>query len=111
MPRSAGADRRLLGSAAAAYGGHLLEEDLYEYWADPLREEVKAVYVQVARAPADDASANGVYDIAVRHVLQILECDPVLLRAGRHGEARALLPGLLRADERDRDRSCSFPDG
>jgi ATP/maltotriose-dependent transcriptional regulator MalT/DNA-binding SARP family transcriptional activator len=88
-----------LAEAEATYAGDFLEEDAYEDWAEPLREELKEAYVQVARAIADDAAARGDVDAAARHLLRVLERDPyderahlglvaALAGAGRHGEAR-----------------------
>jgi DNA-binding SARP family transcriptional activator len=89
----------LLAAAEASYAGAFLEEDLYEEWAEALREEARAVYVQVARALAFDAEATGDHDASARYLLRILECDAYdepahlalvasLASAGRHGEAR-----------------------
>lgn len=88
-----------LAAAEAAYAGDFLEEDAYSDWAQPLREEARAVYVEVLRALAEDASANGDDDAATRYLLRVLERDPydepahlqlvrALVVAGRHGEAR-----------------------
>ena len=88
--------RKSLEAAEAAYTGDFLEEDAYADWAVPLREEARAVYLNVVRALARIADD---VDIAVRFRLRILEHDPydeetqlglaeVLLSAGRHGEAR-----------------------
>lgn len=90
---------RRLAAAEAAYAGDFLEEDAYSDWAQPLREEARAVYVEVLRALAEDASANGDDDAATRYLLRVLERDPydepahlqlvrALVVAGRHGEAR-----------------------
>jgi ATP/maltotriose-dependent transcriptional regulator MalT/DNA-binding SARP family transcriptional activator len=90
---------RRLAAAEAAYAGDFLEEDAYEDWATPLREEARAAYVRVARALAADAAAGGDHDAAGRYFLRILERDghdeqahlglvSTLLDAGRHGEAR-----------------------
>jgi DNA-binding SARP family transcriptional activator len=89
----------LLATAEAGYPGDFLEEDPYEDWAAPLREEARAAYLAVARALADRASAAGGHDLAVRYHLRVLERDPfdetahlglvmTLTAAGRHGEAR-----------------------
>jgi DNA-binding SARP family transcriptional activator/ATP/maltotriose-dependent transcriptional regulator MalT len=89
----------LLVSAQAAYGGDFLEEDLYEDWAVPPREQARAAYVAACRALARHAEAAGEVDDAVRYHLSILERDPYdeeahlgVIRsqaaAGRHGEAR-----------------------
>lgn len=90
--------RPLLLSAEGLYTGDFLEEDLYEPWAAPLREEARATYSSLARALAEDATAVGDWDTAVRHWLRVLDRDPydepghlalvrVLASAGRHGEA------------------------
>ena len=91
--------RVLLEDAEASYTGDVLEEDLYEDWAVPLREEARATYIAVTRAVADDAAQRGDTDRTVRCLLRILERDAFderahhdLIRAlttdGRHGEAR-----------------------
>jgi ATP/maltotriose-dependent transcriptional regulator MalT/DNA-binding SARP family transcriptional activator len=88
-----------LAAAEAAYAGDFLEEDAYSDWAVSLREEARALYIEVLRALADDASANADQDAATRYLLRVLERDPydepahlelvrVLVAAGRHGEAR-----------------------
>lgn len=88
-----------LAAAEAAYTGDFLEEDLYEDWAEPLREEARAVYVQVLRVLSAAADARGDYDASTRYLLRVLERDPYdepanlalvgsLAAAGRHGEAR-----------------------
>jgi len=89
----------LLTSAEAAYAGDFLEDDPYEDWAVPLREEAREAYVAVARALARLAGRAGDHDRAVRYHLRVLEHDGydeeahlglarVLAQAGRHGEAR-----------------------
>jgi ATP/maltotriose-dependent transcriptional regulator MalT/DNA-binding SARP family transcriptional activator len=95
------ADRALtlLTSAEVAYAGDFLEEDRYEDWAVPLREEARAAYLAVARTLARMAAAAGEHDLAVRYHLRLLERDSydeeahiglvvALIRGGRHGEAR-----------------------
>ncbi|MGH2710431.1 MAG: tetratricopeptide repeat protein [Actinomycetota bacterium] len=88
-----------LEAAEALYTGDFLEEDAYEEWAVPLREEARAAYIAAARALAERAAANGDHDSAVRCSLRILERDPfdewaglnlvgAAVAAGRHGEAR-----------------------
>jgi DNA-binding SARP family transcriptional activator len=89
----------LLRAAEDLYAGDFLEEDTYEDWAGPLREEARATYISVARALALESSSNRDHDTAVRLFLRILERDPydeeahlglisTLVAAGRHGEAR-----------------------
>jgi len=89
----------LTRQAETAYAGDFLEEDLYEDWAAPLREEARLTYISVARALARRAAATADLDSAARYNLRILEKDSwdegahlglveALERAGRHGEAR-----------------------
>ena len=96
---SAVAARQQLEIAEGIYDGDFLEEDLYEDWAVPLREEARATQISVARALAELAVAASDIDAAVRHYLRILDTDPwdaaahlalvrVLESSGRHGEAR-----------------------
>lgn len=93
------ATTRALASAEAAYTGDVLEENPYEDWATPLREEAKATYLQVLRALADDAADAADHGAVARYQLRILERDPfderahlemvrVLEETGSHGEAR-----------------------
>jgi DNA-binding SARP family transcriptional activator len=90
---------RILEAAESSYTGDFLEEDLYEDWAVPLREQARATYIEVAHALAGDAADAGHHDAAIRYDLRILERDPydetahlrliaTLAGAGRHGEAR-----------------------
>jgi DNA-binding SARP family transcriptional activator len=89
----------LLAAAETAYTGDFLEENAYDDWAVPLREEARATYVAVARALARGAVDRGDNDAAVRFLLRIAERDPydeeaylglvsVLSASGSHGEAR-----------------------
>ena len=89
----------LLAAAEERYTGDFLEEDIYEDWASPLREEARSTYMAVARALATTAAANADHDRAVRYSLRILERDgyaedahlrlvSALVAAGRHGDAR-----------------------
>lgn len=88
-----------LEAAEAAYLGDFLEEEVYEDWAAPLREEARATSLAVAAALAGLADDAGDADAAVRYRLRMLERDPYderahlgvvrsLAAAGRHGEAR-----------------------
>jgi DNA-binding SARP family transcriptional activator len=90
---------RLLTRAHSRYAGDFLEGDADDDWAEPLRREARLVFLQVARALAEDALSDGDTEAAVRHLLPILERDPyderahlalvgTLERAGDHGEAR-----------------------
>jgi DNA-binding SARP family transcriptional activator len=91
--------RAALQAAEAFYAGDFLEEDRYQDWATPLREEARAAYLSVARALGEIAASRGDHDAAVRYYLRILERDAfderahlglvaTLAREGRHGEAR-----------------------
>jgi ATP/maltotriose-dependent transcriptional regulator MalT/DNA-binding SARP family transcriptional activator len=88
-----------LATAEVAYTGDFLEEDLYEDWAEPLREEAQAAYLEVVRVLATTVAARGDRDSSTRYLLRVLERDPYdepahlalvhsLEAAGRHGEAR-----------------------
>jgi DNA-binding SARP family transcriptional activator len=93
------AARAALQAADALYAGDFLEEDRYQDWAGPLREEARAVYISVARALSEAAVSGGDHDAAVRCYLKILAKDAfdeqahlglvaILEREGRYGEAR-----------------------
>lgn len=101
LPRRPGAEEHLpaLEAAERLYSGDFLEEDRYEDWATPLREEAKAVYLEVCRALALVAFRAARFDTTVRYGLKALERDPfdetahllivrALAASGRHGEAR-----------------------
>jgi DNA-binding SARP family transcriptional activator len=88
-----------LARAESRYGGDFLEDDLYEDWAVPLREQARAAYLEVAARLAEHAEQAGETDAAIRYRLRILEHDPYDERAhlrlvstfvsvGRHGDAR-----------------------
>jgi DNA-binding SARP family transcriptional activator len=87
-----------LAHAERRYAGDFLEEDRYEDWALPLREELRAARGAALRASARLAAARGDADAAVRAHLRVLERDPfdapvhldlvrLLQTVGRHGEA------------------------
>ena len=89
----------LLSHAEASYTGDFLEEDPYEDWAVPLREEARAGYIRLVSTLAQDANQRGDPNSAIRWFLRLLERDPydegahlrlvsALEKAGRHGEAR-----------------------
>jgi DNA-binding SARP family transcriptional activator/tetratricopeptide (TPR) repeat protein len=83
---------QLLELAEAAYTGDFLEEDRYEDWAEPLRNEARTLYLDVLRALAETTGS-------AKYLLRIIERDPydeqahlglvaALQAAGSHGEAR-----------------------
>jgi DNA-binding SARP family transcriptional activator len=87
-----------LEQAEAAYAGDFLDEDPYEEWAIPLREECRATYVEVAHALAADRPVDD-DDASARYLLRILTRDAyderahlrlvaALERLGRRAEAR-----------------------
>ena len=91
--------RAALQAAETAYAGDFLEEDRYEDWAAPMREEALAAYHSTAMTLAQIAARSGDHDAAVRYYLRILERDgynerahlglvAALERDGRRGEAR-----------------------
>ncbi len=94
----AGAAIAALEAAELTYAGDVLEENLYDDWAVPPREEARAAYVAVVRALAAHAVGHIDPDSAVRYFLRILQVDrfdeeahlglvAALEGAGRHGEA------------------------
>lgn len=91
--------RREISAAVEAYRGDFLEEDVYEDWAGPLREQARSAYLCAVRALAEGAARQGDHPTAVSHFLRALEHDPydegahlglvgVLAAWGSHGEAR-----------------------
>ena len=116
---SSGARAELI-AAEAAYSGDFLEEDAYEEWALPLREEARVVYTEVARALAETSARDGEADAATRYYLRVLERDPfdepahlglvaALEGAGRHGEARRRFRAYCSRMETIGVESASFP--
>ena len=98
-PTPSEGDLAVLGAVEAAYTGDFLEEDLYEDWSAPVREQARALYIEVARTLARAALAAEQTDRAVDYLGRLLERDrydeeahlgmvKALARAGRHGEAR-----------------------
>jgi len=88
-----------LAEAEAAHAGGFLEDDPYLEWAEPLAEEVRAIYVALLRALVARLREAGDVDGVVRYALRLLGQDSyderahldlvtVLLEAGRLGEAR-----------------------
>jgi DNA-binding SARP family transcriptional activator len=92
----------VLAAAEQGYTGDFCEDDPYQDWAAPTREEARAAYLRVLRALADVATRLGRIDEAVGHLLRILHLDrydepghrtlvALLTAAGRHGEAHRAL--------------------
>ncbi len=88
----------ILEGATAAYAGSFLEENPYDDWAIPAREEARAAYIAGARALATHAASGADPDGAVPYFLRILELDRydeqaslglvgALADAGCHGDA------------------------
>jgi DNA-binding SARP family transcriptional activator len=114
------AAKATLLAAERAYAGDFLEEDLYEDWATPLREEARTMYISVSRALAELAEESGDIDDAVRHYLRILEKDSwdegahlalvrAMERAGRHGEARRYYRTYVSRMDEIRVSAAPFP--
>lgn len=92
-------DLERLEDAEALYEGDFLEDDPYQDWAVPLREEARSLYILVARALAEAAVRVGDRESCVRLLRRILERDAyderahlalvsTLQDARQHGEAR-----------------------
>jgi len=88
-------DREVLAAAEAAYTGDLFEDEPYDDWAVALREEIRVVYLRVARTLAAGAAD---VDEAGYYLQRLLAKDPydeqahrdlvdALTAAGRHGAA------------------------
>lgn len=103
----------LLELAEAAYTGDFLEEDRYEDWAEPLRNEARAVYIEVLRALADATKAS-------KYFLRIIDRDPydesahlglvtALEAAGSRGEARRAYRTYLSRMQQIGAEPASFP--
>jgi LuxR family maltose regulon positive regulatory protein len=107
-------DEESLEQAEALYAGDFLEEDAYEDWTVPLREEARVTYIAVERALAERAIEAGEHEQASRYVRRILERDAHdehahlalvsnLASAGQHGAARrAYRAYTARMEERGR---------
>lgn len=104
----------------ALYAGDFLEEDAYEDWPVPLREEALAMYIGVARALAEDAGDGGDAAAATKFFLRILERDrydehahlglvSALVTAGRHGEAQRFYRSYCAGMEQIGVEAASFP--
>ncbi|MFY1634964.1 BTAD domain-containing putative transcriptional regulator [Solwaraspora sp. WMMB335] len=88
-----------LRAAERDYLGDFCEEEPYDDWSVPIREEVRGTYLRVLRTLAGIGAEDGRVDEAGGYLLRILHRDPydeqchrdlvdLLTAAGRHGEAR-----------------------
>ncbi|CCH20599.1 BTAD domain-containing putative transcriptional regulator [Micromonospora lupini] len=90
--------RATLLLAEQRYRGDFLEDEPYDDWSRPTREEARRVYLRVVRTLASLALDAHEIDETVRHLGRALELEPydegvhgefvrTLAAAGRHGEA------------------------
>jgi DNA-binding SARP family transcriptional activator len=91
--------RAVLVDAERLYDGDLFEDEPYDDWAAPTREEARATYLRVVRTLAGLYLEESDVDEAVRYLQRILAKDPyderghrdlvdTLTAAGRHGESQ-----------------------
>jgi DNA-binding SARP family transcriptional activator len=91
--------RELLLEVDTAYHGDAFDEEPYEEWAGPLREEARAAWTRSLRTSAELSLGLGEPEQAVTTLVRLLTADPldesahrqlveVLVDSGRHGEAR-----------------------
>ncbi|MGW4465132.1 BTAD domain-containing putative transcriptional regulator [Micromonospora sp. NPDC004704] len=103
LDRGAAAEARtVLATAEREYRADVFEDEPYADWSAPLREEVRAAYLNMLRMLARASRAAGDPETAVACLLRLLEKDPydepahralvrTLVAGGRHGEARRAL--------------------
>jgi DNA-binding SARP family transcriptional activator len=100
--------RKLLIEVDNAHHGNAFDEEPYEDWANALREETRSVWMGVLRTDAALAEQVGEFDHAVTSLVRLLAEDPsddsahrlvvqLLVKAGRHGEARRAFDRWTRA--------------
>ncbi|MGD9957917.1 BTAD domain-containing putative transcriptional regulator [Nocardioides sp.] len=93
------AARAVLADLVTAYRGDAFEDEPYEEWARGPREELRAVWLRCLRLSATLSGRSGDIDHAVTCLVRLLNADgydevthrtlvALLVRAGRHGEAR-----------------------
>jgi DNA-binding SARP family transcriptional activator/tetratricopeptide (TPR) repeat protein len=86
-------------AAESHYGGDVLEDDPYQEWAGPLRDEARTMYACVLRALVQRLQELDDIDRSMRYSLLLLQCDRyeesahldlvrILAKNGRRGEAR-----------------------
>ena len=89
----------VLAELDSRYTGDAFEDEPYADWARGLREEVRTAWLRSLRLRAELAASAGDPDQAVACLVRLRAADPfdepshrrlvtVLVRAGRHGEAR-----------------------
>ncbi len=102
--------RRLLADLATTYKGDAFEDEPYEEWAAAVREELRAIWLHSLRLAANLSGRAGDIDQAVTYLVRILGADgydevthrtlvQLLVRVGRHGEARRAYGRWVRAME------------
>jgi DNA-binding SARP family transcriptional activator len=91
--------REILAEVDDAYSGDAYSDEPYEDWARGLREEARAMWLRALRSRADLSRRAGDVDQAITSLVRLLAADSydepahralvtILVRAGRHGEAR-----------------------
>jgi DNA-binding SARP family transcriptional activator len=91
--------REILGDIDHRYRGHAFEDEPYEDWAVPLREETRGAWLRSLRHLAVLSLREGRVTDACALLVRLLAADPfdermhrelvkALVRTGRHGEAR-----------------------
>lgn len=104
----------------STFDGDPFDEDAYEEWAIPVRDQASTLMVSTVRALAGAAVESGTADRAVRLLLRLLERDPydeqahrqligALRRAGRHGEARRMYQTYCERMEEIGVEPASYP--
>jgi DNA-binding SARP family transcriptional activator/ATP/maltotriose-dependent transcriptional regulator MalT len=100
--------REVLAEVDARYHGDAFDDEPYADWAQGLREEVRAAWLRGLRQLATLGSRAGDLDQAVASLVRLCGADEfdesahqmlvtVLVRAGRHGEARRAFDRWARA--------------
>jgi DNA-binding SARP family transcriptional activator/Flp pilus assembly protein TadD len=65
-------------SALDLYPGDLLPEDLYEDWAAPRREQLRALRLDLLAGLAQLHESRGAYQQGIGRLKELLECDPTV---------------------------------
>ena len=88
-----------LAEVEGAYVGDVLAEDIYDDWAEPLREQARTAWLHVLARLAAASRAGGDFERATTALVRLIGADPydepshralvrILVESGRHGEAR-----------------------